>query len=140
LEEVIMAKKLSPQTKGFSPFRELVGVTFTKVENGYSQCILEVDGRLLNPYKALHGGATFTMVDTGMGAALWSCIGEDELCSTIETGIVYFKSVASGTLVCDTRVLNKSKRIATLESEIKHGGQLIAKAIGTWSIYKANRA
>lgn len=75
-----------------------------------------------------------------MGGALWSCIGEDELCSTIETKIVYFKSVASGTLVCDTRVLHKSKRIATLESEIKHGGQLIAKAIGTWSIYKANRA
>ncbi len=42
-----MAKKLSPQTKGFSPFRELVGVTFTKVENGYSQCVLEVDKRLL---------------------------------------------------------------------------------------------
>lgn len=134
-----MAKKLSPQTKGFSPFRELVGVDFAKVENGYSRCVLQVNEKLLNPYRNVHGAALFTMVDTGMGAALWSCIAEDELCSTIETKIVYFKAVAWGTLLCDTAVIHKSKRIATLESEIKHDGQLVAKAIGTWSIYKAKK-
>jgi len=44
--------------------------------------------------------------------------------------------VDSGTLTCDTKVISKSKRIATLESEIKHEGHLVAKALGTWSIYK----
>lgn len=71
-----------------------------------------------------------------MGTALYASINTDELCSTIETKIVYFKAVASGALVCDTKVIHKSKRIAVLESEVKHEDQLIAKAIGTWSIYK----
>jgi acyl-coenzyme A thioesterase PaaI-like protein len=43
--------------KGFSPFRDLVGVTFTKVDSGYSHCVLEVDKRLLNPAGIVHGGA-----------------------------------------------------------------------------------
>lgn len=139
LEEAPIPRKFPLESEGFSPFRELTGVTFTKCEQGYSQCVLEVNEKLFNPHGTLHGGATFTMADGGMGAALYSCIDEDQICSTIETKIVYFKAVKSGTLTCDTKVIHRSKRIATLESEIKHGGRLIAKAIGTWSIYKEKR-
>jgi len=131
-----MPKKVPVNIEGFDPFGELVGLTFTKWENGYSQCALKVDSRLLNPHRTVHGGATYTMADSGMGAALFSCIDEDELCSTIETKIVYFKAVKSGKLTCDTKVIHRSKRIAILESEITQGDNLIAKAIGTWSIYK----
>jgi acyl-CoA thioesterase len=74
-----------------------------------------------------------------MGAALYTCIDEDELCATIETKIVYFKPVSSGRLTCDTRVVHRSKRIATLESEIKGDRHLIAKAIGTFSVFKEKR-
>ena len=134
-----MARVFPKNMKGFNPFGDHIGLTFTRAEKGHSQCVLEIQENLLNPHRAIHGGATFTMADSAMGAALFTCIGEDELCSTIETKIVYFKAVASGTLVCDTRVIHQSKRIATLESEVKHNEELVAKAIGTWSIYKANK-
>jgi len=134
-----MTRGLPQEMKGFNPFGDYIGLTFTRTEKGYSQCVLEINENLLNPHRALHGGAAFTMADSGMGAALFTSIAADELCSTIENKIVYFKAVASGTLVCDTRIIHKSKRIAVLESEIKHGGQLIAKALGTWSIYKEKR-
>ena len=134
-----MPKKFPQKLEGFNPFGELIGLTFTKLENGYSQCVLEVNGKLLNPHKVLHGGVTYSMADTGMGAALYTCIDEDELCATIETKIVYFKPVTSGRLTCDTRVVHRSKRIATLESEIKDDRQLIAKAIGTFSVFKEKR-
>jgi len=134
-----MPKKFPQKLEGFDPFGELIGLTFTKLENGYSQCVLEVNGKLLNPHKVLHGGVTYSMADTGMGAALYTCIDEDELCATIETKIVYFKPVTSGRLTCDTRVVHRSKRIATLESEIKDDRQLIAKAIGTFSVFKEKR-
>jgi len=134
-----MPKKVPLKLEGFDPFGALVGLTFTRWEEGYSQCVLEIDGKLLNPHKTLHGGATYTMADSGMGATLYSCIDEDELCATIEIKIVYFKAVNSGTLICDTRLINRSKRIATLESEIRQGEQLIAKALGTWSIFKEKR-
>ena len=134
-----MPRELPRNMKGFNPFGDYVGLTFTKMQEGYSRCVLEIGENLLNPHRALHGGASFTMADSGMGAALLTSMAADELCSTIETKIVYFKAVSSGTLVCDTRVIHKSKRIAVLESEIKQDDQLIAKAMGTWSIYKEKR-
>jgi acyl-CoA thioesterase len=131
-----MPRKVPISAKGFDLFGDFIGLTLTKCENGHSQCVLEVDHKLFNPLGTVHGGATYTMADSGMGSALYCTIGEDELCSTIETKIVYFKPVKSGTLICDTKIIHRSKRLAVLESEITQNGQLIAKALGTWSIFK----
>jgi len=130
-----MPKELRPR-KGFSPFRELVGAEFAWVENGRSRCVLEVTEKLMNPNGTVHAGATFTLADTGMGAALWSVIGEDETCATIESQILLLRPVRSGTLTCDARLVHKSKRVATLESEITQDGELVARALATWSIFK----
>ncbi len=134
-----MPKKIPQKLEGFDPFGELIGLTFTRCENGYSQCVLEVNEKLLNPHRVLHGGVTYSMADTGMGAALYSCMDDDELCATIESKIVYFKAVTSGRLTCDTKLVHRSKRIATLESEIRNGERLIAKALGTFSVFKEKR-
>ena len=74
-----MARQYPIAAKGLSPFRELAGVTFTKVDEGYSMCFLEVDKKLLNPAGIVHGGAVYTLADSGMGVALYSIVGEDEL-------------------------------------------------------------
>jgi len=76
------------------------------------------------------------MADTGMGGALYSDLDEDELCATIEIKIVYFTAVTSGVLTCETKLIHKSRKIAVLESEIEGDGRPIAKAIGTFSIFK----
>jgi acyl-CoA thioesterase len=125
--------------KGFSPFRDLVGVTFTKVDNGYSHCVLEVDKKLLNSVGIMHGGALYTLADSGMGAALFSFVDEGEMFLTVETSVFYFKAVSSGTLTCESKVVHKGKRIAVTEAEIRNGEQTVAKAVGTFSIYKGKR-
>jgi acyl-CoA thioesterase len=132
-----MPKKLPLKSEGFNPFGELIGLNFSKCEKGYSQCVLEVNEKLLNPNKVLHGGVIYSMADTGMGGALYSCVDEDELCATIEIKIVYFTAATSGILTCDTKLVHRSKHIATLESEIENNGCVIAKALGTFSIFKA---
>lgn len=134
-----MPKKIPDKLEGFDPFGDLIGLTFITFEKGHTQCRLEVQDKLLNPHRTLHGGVMFTMADSGMGATLYTYIDDDELCSTIDTNITYFKAVKSGNLTCDTRVIHRSKRIAALESEIRQGGNLVAKAFGTWSIYKEKR-
>ncbi len=131
-----MAKKIYPQKKGFSPFRELVGVKFTVVENGFSRCSLKVARKHLSPNGTVHGGTISTMADSGMGAALWSCIRENEACATIENHIFYFKPVRSGILECDSKVISYREGIAVLESEIRKGNQSVAKAAATWSVFK----
>lgn len=130
-----MPKDFPLEKEGFNPFGELIGLKFTKAEAGQSQCVLEVNEELLNPHEVLHGGVIYSMADTGMGAALYSYLDDDELCTTIEIKITYFVSVTTGTLVCDTAVINKAKRIAVLESEIRSDEQLVAKANGTFYIF-----
>lgn len=131
-----MPRNFPLKSKGFNPFGELIGLNFIKVDNGYSQCALRVNEKLFNPHKVLHGGVIYSMADTGMGGALYPLLDESELCTTIEIKINYFKAVKSGNLVCDTKVIHKGKKIAVMESEIKNNKQLIAKATGTFSIFK----
>ena len=71
----------------------------------------------------------------GMGAAVYSILDENELCATVEIKISYVSAVKSGHLVCDTRVIDRSRRIATMESEVSRDGELVAKALGTFYIY-----
>lgn len=134
-----MSKRYPIAAKGFSPFRELVGVSYTKVENGYSHCVLKVDEKLLNPAGIVHGGAIYTMADSGMGVALYSFLDEDELFLTVEANIFYLKAVSSGKLICESKVVHRGKRTAVMEAEIRNEGQLVAKAMGTFSIYRGKK-
>jgi len=122
---------------GFNPFGDLIGLQFVKCEGGQSRCTLEVEQRLLNPHGAVHGGVLYSMADTGMGGAMYTIMEKDELCATIEIKIVYFKAVRSGTVVCDTRIISRGRRVAALESEITNDGRLVAKASGTFSVFRA---
>jgi len=87
----------------------------------------------------VHGGVIYSMADTGMGGALYPYLDEDELCATIEIKVTYFVAVASGVLTCKTKLIHKSKRIAALESEIDNNGRLVARATGTYSIFRVER-
>lgn len=134
-----MPKKFPLKSKGFNPFCDLIGLSFTKISKGFSQCVLNVDENLhFNPHSVLHGGVVYSMADTGMGGALYSLLDMDdkELCATVEIKINYFKPVTSGMLKCDTKVIHKGKNIAVIESEILNNGNIVAKAIGTYSIFK----
>jgi len=131
-----MSKNFPLNMKGFHPFGDLIGLKFTKVEKGYSQCTLEVVEKLLNPHKVVHGGVLYSMADTGMGAAAYTNLGKNELCATIEIKINYFKATKAGVLTCNTKVIHQGKNIVTMDSEIMNNGQVVAKAIGTYSIFK----
>jgi len=132
-----MGKEIPADMSGFNPFGDLIGLQFLKCEGGQSRCTLEVEQRLLNPHGAVHGGVLYSMADTGMGGAMYTVMERDELCATIEIKITYFKAVRSGTLVCDTRIISRGRRVAALESEITSDGRLVAKASGTFSVFRA---
>jgi len=120
-----------------SPFVKFLGLQIIKFDNGYCQCSLEIKNNLLNSHKAVHGGVIYTMVDVAMGSALYSTFKKDELAATIEIKINYLKPAYTKLLICDAKVVQKGKSIAVLEAEIKYDDTLVAKALGTFSIFKA---
>jgi len=104
--------------------------------NGHSKCSFEADEKLFNPHHVIHGAAIYSLADTGMGAALYPSLAKGEICATIEIKINYYHAVKSGTITCMTKVLNKGKSVANLESGIYDGDKLIARANGNYSIFK----
>lgn len=121
-------------------FGQLVGIDMYERSDGVSRCRLTVRPEVLNPHGVLHGAAMYALADNGMGAAVYSRLAEEESCATIEITIVYLAPVFEGVIDCETRVIQKGKRVAALESEIRNGERLVAKALGTFAIFPQPRA
>jgi acyl-CoA thioesterase len=113
-----------------------VGMRIDETAQGRARCSLELQDFHLNVHGVVHGGVLFTLADTAMGAALFSTLEPDELCSTIEIKIGYFKPVIDGALVCTAELVNKGKSIASLEASIHQGDVLISKSSGTFTIFR----
>ena len=131
-----MPKEFPQDSKGFHPFGELIGLKFDNLSKGFSQCTLPVDEKMFNPHQVLHGAIMYGMADTGMGGALYTLIEDSEICASIEIKMNFFKAVRSGTVTCKTKVIHRGKRVAALESEIFNDDELVAKALGTYSIFE----
>ena len=119
-----------------SPFARLLGLSFTEAEDGGYQCVLKIDEKVLNVYGTVHGGTLSTLADVTMGWALFDYLREDERLATVEMKINYFLAVSSGTLVAEAKLINKTRNLAVLESTVRCGGRLVAKAMGTFYISK----
>jgi len=120
-----------------NPFAQLVGFSMRLGRRGSGSCSAALDVRpeLLNPNGVVHGGALFSMADTVMGAALFTTLAPEENCATIEIKIHFLQPVTKGKIRCSTRVVQRGRRIAVLESHLSVGRLQVAQALGTFAIF-----
>ena len=128
-----MNEKIQPG-KGFNPFADLIGLEITEASPGHSVCELDVKPEHLNPTKVLHGGITYSLADTGMGVAIYKALEKGKRCATIEIKITYLRPVFTGRLICETQLIQRGRRFAFVESEIRNDDRIVAKASGTFVI------
>jgi acyl-CoA thioesterase len=122
-----------------APYQELIGWRYSEADNGSCDSALEVRDDLMNSRQALrsvHGGAIYSLADGAMGGALYSALNKDEWATTVGMNITYFRAVTSGSLSCTARIIHRGDKLTTLEAEVRSDGHLIAKATGTWFIFK----
>ena len=91
---------------------------------------------LHNVVGGFHGGAAFALVDCAMGAAIYSLLDIDELAATLEAKTNYIRPVREGVVRCTARVIHRGRRTAVLDAEVTADGKLVAKATGTFAIWK----
>lgn len=127
------------QPSGRNAFGKLIGLRFDSIAEGVCHAHLEVRPEHFNPIGIMHGGVPFSLADTGMGAALYSVLGPDESCATIEIKINFLKPVTHGRLDAVTSVLRRGKTTAVLESKVSCGPDLVAIALGTYAIFPRPR-
>ncbi|MGI9293598.1 MAG: PaaI family thioesterase [Pseudomonadales bacterium] len=117
------------------PYADLIGLQIDEMDKGHSRCSLIVSEKLMNPHGVVHGAAIYSLADSGMGAALYPSLEAGEICATIEIKLNYYRAVKDGQLSCITRVVNRGKSVANMESDIYCGDILVAKANGHYSIF-----
>ena len=128
-----MENKAPPREHAFG---ELLGLKIEEVVDGHSVGTLQIRPGPLNTHRVLHGGVLFSMADAGMGAALSSRMVEAETCATIEIKMNFLRPVSEGLVRCESRVVQKGKTVAVLESDLSNEGRVVAKALGTFSIFE----
>ena len=95
---------------------------------------------LINAGGLLSGVATYALVDYTMGSALWKETSDEEAIATINISINYVRTAVEGEAVCSTVVDRRNRTSAVLRSEVRtDGGELMATAIGTYSIFPRRR-
>lgn len=126
-------------SNSYHPFADLIDVITDSHSDGKSRCRIISKEKHNNPQHVVHGGVIYSLADTGMGSALYPLLTSEEYCATIEIKITYFAPVYEGEMICDTEVIKKGKRVALLESTIHVNDELVAKASGSYSIFKPNQ-
>jgi acyl-CoA thioesterase len=122
-----------------SPFIKLLGLEVLKLDNGSCQLSLKIKDNFLNFHKTVHGGVIYSLADISMGVSVYSTLKKEQDTATIEIKINYLKPTQAETLMCNAKIIQKGKNIAVLEAEIKNNDTLVAKAIGTFSIFKGTK-
>lgn len=119
---------------GHNPFAQLIGVRFTKCENGACSGEVEVRTEHFHSGGIVHGGVAFALADSTMATGLITGLERGQRASTIELKISYLAPVVEGTMRCDSWTVRKGRRIAFTESRIYSGEKLVATATASFAI------
>ena len=124
-----------------SPVAALIGYELVSSEDGRSLMVLEASERHANPMGTLHGGVLCDIADEAMGWALISTLEEEESFTTLELKINYLRPVWDAKLSAHGRVVNRSRRVALVECEVRDEQErLIARATSTCMVLRGEDA
>jgi uncharacterized protein (TIGR00369 family) len=68
--------------------------------------------------RVVHGGMVATLLDTAMGGACWTVMGEHEGFLTGDLRVEFFRSARPGLLRAEGRVVQRSKRVVFCAAEL----------------------
>ena len=119
-----------------SPLNATLGIRTTDHPDGTSSLELETDARFCNEVGIIHGGITMLLLDGAMGRTVGRSLAAGEGCGTVQFSN-QFLLPAQGRLRAAARIVRRGNRLAFVEGEcFREDGSLIARAQGTWAIFR----
>ena len=99
----------------------------------------EVQRRHLNINQVVHGGVYATILDTAMGGAVVSILGEDEVTATTSLYVEFLRPARMGQrLQARGEVVRRGRHLAFVEGNLYDGEERrLSQAHGTWYIWSA---
>ena len=138
------------KTKGFEPklpdhYGEWLGYEIEDVDgkNGLVKTSLKIREEHLSPSGAVHGGVISGFLDFTCGCAVFGMIEKNQLCSTVDLGVKYFKPLLKDDeIIAEAKVLHKGKTLSSVEAHLYRKSDMktvVAMATGTFNIYTVKR-
>jgi uncharacterized protein (TIGR00369 family) len=98
-----------------------LGYRRTDAEHG--RVVLEWDAPAEYAFPAesghiVHGGLVATLLDTAMGGACWTVIGDGETFLTADLHVDFLRATRPGPLRAEGRVVHRTKRVAFCEADL----------------------
>jgi uncharacterized protein (TIGR00369 family) len=119
---------------------QTLGYDVIEVEKGRLVVTVEPGEVHLNPYGAVHGGLTATLLDSCMGLAVQSTLDKGFAQTTVEFKIALMRPITpeTGRIKAEGIVLNCGRRIGTSEGRLTDGiGRLLAHGTSTRLIFES---
>ena len=113
-------------------FREHVALEIEPQGDGSSVVVVQAAEQHLNPHGSVHGGLLATMIDVAMGTAVATTGGESPV--TVSLAVTYLEPARTGRLEARARVRKRGKRLMVVEAEVVQDGDVVADALGTFSV------
>lgn len=115
-------------------FTNYVGARVGEAKDGTAVVTLEAGEHHSNRHGTVHGGAVATLIDTAMGAAVFSQFDGQQAPVTIELKVTYLEPAPMGCLTAAAKVRRAGKRITIVETEVTGSdGEMVAHGIGTFT-------
>ncbi len=125
-----------PEQTGFDDLSRWLGLRWEAAD----RVRMTVRPEHINAAGLLAGPVTYGMVDYCMGSTLWQQRSSGERIATISISINYVQTAREGDVICTTTLDRRNDRVAVMRSEVIHeDGRLIATAVGSFSIFPAER-
>ncbi|WP_193074989.1 PaaI family thioesterase [Pseudomonas sp. FME51] len=116
-----------------SAFTQTLGLELISLEQDGCSMRLEIGPQHFNAGGRVHGGVTFSLLDSAMGAAVYARLDDHETTATIECKINYTRAVTGGVLECRAKVVHAGTRTMVVDGEVWQDGTLVAKCLGTFA-------
>ena len=121
-----------------SAMGELMNMKLTEVSDG--KAVLEAfpSEKFYNPQMRVHGGYVATLIDSALGCAVQTKLGDGGGFGTIELKVNYVRKLVAetGRLVCTGTVLHAGRTMLTAEAKVAGpDGKLYAHGSGTFLVY-----
>jgi len=103
------------------PYWRLLGIRLKEMNPGHVKLTMKVRSDLTQSAGVLHGGATASLMDSAMGAAVWSLNMPSARGATVELKINYISPVEPGDEIeAEARVINNGNTLAVSTAEARN--------------------
>lgn len=121
-----------------SPFVTELGFELISMADGKAELAVNLKPQHMNSWQVMHGGIVMTLLDASMARAARSMDADATSAVTIEMKTSFFQpgGTVNSRMLGVGRVLHRSKTLYYCEGEIWNKDILVAKAMGTFKIFR----